>query len=166
MEPPRGRRRRFIDELQLPTDLAVHEVQLLKLIFETLFHILFRRPLDSLPFPGPFVVCTPGVPDVGLHGLLLVFGLGWRAFAAVVLVERDNRKEAGSCEGYCTVRGVSVLLYVAAVNYILKCLLYAALMYYLSRGYTSSTVFMLCLDSRRGGLELVCWRRPRSSVAR
>ena len=57
-----------------------------------------------------------------------------------------------------------MLLRLAAVNYILKCLLYAALIYYYYRGY-SLTVFILSLDSHRGGLELVYWRRPRSSAA-
>ena len=59
-----------------------------------------------------------------------------------------------------------LLLYVAAVYYVLKCLPYAALMsYYCSRGCTP-TVFMLSLNSRRGGLELVCWCRPCSSATR
>ena len=49
--------------------------------------------LDSPPFLGSFVVRPPGVPNVGSHGLLLVFGLRWRAFAAMALIGRRIAKK-------------------------------------------------------------------------
>ena len=127
--------------------------------------MLGRRLLDSPPFLRPFVVNPPGVLDVGSHGFLLVFGLEWRAFVALALVRGESSSEAVLCEGCCIVKRVLLLLCLAVVNGILKFLQYAAPMYYYCIGYTP-TVFMLSLDSNRGGLELVYWRRPRSSAAR